>query len=390
MCLESRIAALLVALFSIVPSGGGSTPPGGGRPAAPIDLLPTPQISRSTPGVQIRGRLLTPDHEPLANGTVVIAPEDSDGSTSSIDGHLVPDGTFVFSNVPPGTYLIRALAQLRPNEPPLFALFRVTVRGRDVDAIELVLRPGATISGQIFIEPRSWVRPSTGSGRPEPADARDPRSGDDTARSTSLMDALAGVRVRAPLTDGGSFDDAPQTGHPARDGTFAVEGVMGGTHVLVLEGLPVPWVVKNVTYRGQDITDTGLQADSGQRLADVSITVTDQASEVSGSVRDGEGRVVPDARVLFVPVPAGLWPLASRRYARANTNRSGHYSVRGLPIGEYKAMAALELGDRDMYRRDILGTVRDRGVTVGIENDQARVVDLSVIDLPLQHRVAAR
>ena len=392
MCLESRIAALLVALFSVVPGGGDSTPPGDGRPTAPIDLLPTPQIShdpRSTGGVQIRGRLLTPDHEPLANGTVVIAPEDSDGSTSSIDGHLAPNGTFVFSNVPPGTYLIRALAQLRPNEPALFALFRVTVRGSAVDAIELVLRPGATISGQIIIEPGSSVGPSTGSGRPEPAEGRNPRSGDNTARGTSLMDALPGVRVRAPSSDGGSFDDAPQTGHPARDGTFAVEGVIAGTHVLVLEGLPIPWVVKNVTYRGQDITDTGLQADSGQRLGDVSITVTDRASEVSGTVRDGEGRVVPDARVLFVPVPAGLWPLASRRYARAIADRSGHYSVRGLPAGDYKVTAALEIADRDLYRRDILRDVRDLGHAFSLQNDQARVVDLSVTHLPLQHRVVA-
>jgi hypothetical protein len=386
MCLESRSAALLVALSSIVTTGGaGLTSPTAGWPTTTIaDSFATSRVSRqgrsTVPGVshgaQIRGRVVTADRQQLANGALVMTPEDSDGSASSIDGNLVPDGSFVFNNVPPGTYLIRALAQIAPNAPSLFALFRVTVRGQDVDGIELVLRPGATISGQIVIAPRSGVR--------------DPRSGDDTARSASLMAALAGVRVRAPLNDGGSFDDAPQTGQPARDGTFAVHGVMGGTHVLVLEGLPIPWCVENVTYRGQDITDTGLQADSGQRLSDVSITVTDRATEVSGTVRDAGGRVVPEARVLFAPVPAGLWPLASRRYARAITDASGHYSVRGLPIGEYKALAALELGDRDMYRRDILRTVREQGVAISLENEQARVVDLSVIELSRQHRAASR
>jgi Carboxypeptidase regulatory-like domain len=326
-------------------------------------------------GAQIRGRLVTPDHQLLANGVLVMTPEDSDGSASSIDGALVPDGSFVFENVPPGTYLMRALAQVRPNETSLFALFRVTVRNSDVDGMELVLRPGATISGQIIIDPRSGNR--------------DPRSGDDTARSASLMEALVGVRVRAPLNDGGSFDDAPQTGHPARDGTFTVQGVMGGAHLLVLEGLPIPWCVKNVTYRGQDITDTGLQADSGQRLSDVSITVTDQASEVSGTVRDGDGRVVREARVLFVPVPAGLWPLASRRYARAITDTSGHYSVRGLPPGDYKVIAALQLADRDLYRRDILGAVRDQGLAITLETEQISVVDLSLIQLRLQHHQLA-
>jgi len=310
-------------------------------------------------GAQIRGRLLTTDHQPLASGTLVMTPEDSDGSASSINGAMMPDGSFVFSNVPPGSYLIRALAQVKESDASLFALFRVTVRDRDVDGVEMLLRPGATISGRIIFDPGSVVRD------------------------------LTGVRVRAPFNDGGSFGDA-QTGEPRRDGTFTVQGVMAGAHLLVVEGLPAPWLVKNVMYRGQDITDTGLEADSGQRLAGIGITLTNRATEVSGTVRDGDGRVAPEARVLFVPVPAGLWPLASRRYARATTDTGGHYSVRGLPPGAYKVMAALELGDRDVYRRDILRAVRDQGVAMTLETEHARVVDLSVTQLTLQHRAATR
>jgi len=385
MCLESRSAALLVALSAIVTTGGaGLTSPTAGRPITTIaDAFATSPISHqgrsNVPdvplGARIRGRLVTADHRQLANGTLVMTPEDSDGSASSINGAMLPDGSFVFSNVPPGSYLIRALAQTTQNDTPLFALFRVTVRDTDVDGIDLVLRSGATISGRIIVDPGSGVR--------------DPGSGDDAVRSTSFTAALAGVRVRAPFNDGGSFGDA-QTGEPRRDGAFTVEGVMAGAHLLVAEGLPAPWSVKSVRYRGQDITDTGLQADSGQRLGDVSITVTNRATEVSGVVRDADDRVTPRARVLFVPVPAGLWPVASRRYARAITDTSGHYSVRGLPTGEYRVMAALELGDRDIYRQDILRAVRDHGVAISLENEQARVVDLSVTQLTPQHRVAAR
>jgi hypothetical protein len=340
-------------------------------------------------GAQIRGRLVTTDHQPLANGTLVMTAEDSDGSASSIDGAMMPDGSFVFSNVPPGTYLIRALAQVKKSNAALFALFRVTVRDRDVDGVEILLRPGATISGRIMFDPGSVVRLSTGSGRPEPAEGRDPGSGNDSAHTAALTRDLAGVRVRAPFNDGGSFGDA-QTGEPRRDGTFTVQGVMAGTHLLVVEGLPAPWSVKNVMYRGQDITDTGLEADSGQRLGGIGITLTNRATEVSGTVRDGDGRVAPEARVLFVPVPAGLWPIASRRYARATTDADGQYSVRGLPPGAYKVMAALELGDRDVYRRDILRAVRDRGVAITLETERARVVDLSVTQLTPQPRAATR
>ena len=385
MCLEGRSAALLVALSSIVNSGGaGLTSLTAGWPTttitAPFATSRTANDGRSSVpaapnGVRIRGRLVTADYQQLANGTLVMTPEDSDSSASSINGAMLPDGSFVFSNVPPGSYLIRALAQVQQNENSLFALFRVTVRERDVDGIELVLRPGATIAGRIILDPGSVVR--------------GPGSADDAARSASLIGALAGLRVRAPFSDGASFGDA-QTGEARRDGAFTVQGVMAGAHLLMVDGLPPPWSVKNVTYRGQDITDTGLQADSGQQLSGVSITVTDRATEVSGTVRDGGEQAAAGARVLFVPVPAGLWPLASRRYARAITDAIGHYSVRGLPTGDYRAIAALEIGDRDVYRRDILQAVRDHGVAITLETAQARVVDLSVVQLPLPHRAAAR
>ncbi len=394
MCLEGRSAALLVALCSIVTTaGGGSTPLTDGCPTRTIGPpLSTPRISHDTrqydartvrDGAQIRGRLVTADYRQLTNGTLVMTPEDSDGSASSINSAMLPDGSFVFSNVQPGSYLIRALAQTQQSDTSLFALFRVTVRERDVEGIELVLRPGATIAGRIIVEPGSGVRPSTGSGRPEAAEGRDPGSANGTARGAALIGALAGLRVRAPFNDGGSFGEA-QMGEARLDGSFTVQGVMAGAHLLMVDGLPPPWSVKNVTYRGQDITDTGLQADSGQRLAGVSITVTTRATEVSGTVRDGDERAAAGARVLFVPVPAGIWPIASRRYARAIANASGHYSVRGLSSGDYRVLAALELGDRDIYRRDILRAVRDQGVAITLETDQARIVDLSVIQLPLQ------
>jgi hypothetical protein len=312
-------------------------------------------------GAEIRGTLVTPDRRPLLNATLVMTPEERTGSAPSIDATMRPNGTFVFSDVPPGSYLIRALAQIEPNGAPLFAVFRVTVRGPDVVGITLILLPGATISGTLVVD--------SGSAPPS--------------------ETLARARVRAPFNDGGWFGDA-LTGTPQRDGSFAIRGVMAGPHLLVVDGLPAPWSVKSVTYRGQDITDTGFQADSGQRFDAVKITITDAANEVSGIVRDGGDRVVAHARVLFVPVPAQLWPTASRRFARSLTDAAGRYSVRGLPAGNYRVAAALELEDRDAYRAEVLRAVREEGVAVTLEETGARVVDLSLTRILLSPRVAVR
>ena len=315
----------------------------------------------SSASAEIRGRLLTPDRRQLSNGTLVMTPEDRDGSATEVNAIMRPDGSFLFSNVPPGSYLIRALARTDRDGRSLFALFRVTVRGRDVDGIELTLLPGAIISGRLMTE----------------------------SRSGSIGDAVASVRVRAPFDDGSPFGDA-QTGGPRRDGSFTIDGVMAGAHLIVVEGLPAPWSLKSVTYRGKDITDVGLQADSGQLLEDVRVTITTSASEVSGTVRDGEKHAVANARVLFVPVPAALWPVAGRRFARSLTDAAGRYSVRGLPAGDYRVAAGLELGDRDVYRGEVLHAVRDQGTAITLEAGASRVVDLVVGRLPLRPRVAAR
>ena len=315
----------------------------------------------SSAGTEIRGRLVLPDRRQLSNGTLVMTPEDRDASVAEVNAMMRPDGSFLFSNVPPGSYLIRALAQTDRDGSSLYALFRVTVRGRDIDGIELMLLPGAIISGRLIAE----------------------------SQDGSIGDVLASVRVRAPFDDGSAFGDG-QTGEPRRDGSFTIDGVMAGAHLIVVEGLPAPWSLKSVTYRGKDITDVGLQADSGQRLEDVKVTLTTRASEVSGTVRDGEKHAVPNARVLFVPAPAALWPVASRRFARSITDAAGRYSVRGLPPGDYRVAAAVELGDRDVYRGDVLRAVRDQGTAITLEAGASRVVDLVAGRLPLQPRVAAR
>ena len=370
MCLGGRSAALLVALGSIVSIAGGSAPPPGLRRAADFTLRASHQISAETSphsvavssaSAEIRGRLLTPDRRQLSNGALVMTPEDRDASAAEINAIMRPDGSFLFSNVPPGSYLIRALAQTNRDDRSLFALFRVTVRGSDIDGIELMLLPGAIVSGQLIAD----------------------------SPTGSIGDVVASVRVRAPFDDGSPFGDA-QTGGPRRDGSFTIDGVMAGAHLIVVEGLPAPWSLKSVTYRGKDITDVGLQADSGQRLEDVRVTITTRASEVSGTVRDAEKHAVPNARVLFVPVPAALWPVAGRRFARSLTDAAGRYSVRGLPAGDYRVAAGLELGDRDVYRGEVLRAVRDHGTAITLEAGAGRAIDLVAGRLPLQPRVAAR
>jgi len=373
MCLEGRSPALLVALASILVSacGGGrpfpvarpridSPPASSSNPPSP-SAVPTPSSVAQPAGVRVRGTIATPDRRQLINGSVIMIPAPDEGPIATVDAMILPDGSFAFSDVSPGTYQIRAMAQTEPGGQPLFALFRVAVRTADMEHVELVLVPGASVSGRINVEAEPGAKPP----------------------------ALAGVRVRAPFADGSSFGEA-LTGDVLRDGSFAIRGVMAGPHLFVIEGLPHPWVVKEVMHRGQDITDTGIQADSLRRFDDVRITITNVAGEVSGTVRDKDGRAVAGALVMFVPVPPQFWAPIGRRFSRPRTDAAGHYLVRGLPQGDYRAAASLELDDRDAYRPDIVRAVGEAGVAVSLDALATRVLDLPLARIAPLHRVSAR
>ena len=149
---------------------------------------------------RVSGRLNTPERKPLISAAVVMAHTDAAMSMPAEQASILPNGTFMFQSVPPGRYEIRARGESVPGGVAHFASFRLLVEGHDVRDITMELLPGATISGQVTFE-----------------------------SATGKHAAFTGLRVRAPLVDGRSFADA-LTGAVLPDGTYAIRGVMPGSH----------------------------------------------------------------------------------------------------------------------------------------------------------------
>jgi len=374
MCLEGRVPALLVALTSVVMSacsGGRPAPAAGPRVAAfsssssPIQIPSAtsapPDVARQPAGVRVSVTLITPDRRKLINGAVIMTPDADREPTASPTGDVTifPDGSFTFTGIQPGSYQIRGRADTDAGGASLFALHRIVVANKDV-TVKLTLLPGARVSGRVSADAVRTAKPAT----------------------------FAGLRIQAPFADGSSFGDAP-TGETLANGSFTIGGVMSGSHVVTVEGLPDPWVLKRVMYRGQDITDAGLDTDSGQRLDDVQVTITDVASEVSGTVRDAEGRGVAGATVLMIPAAQQFWTRVSRRFGRTSTDADGRYRYRGLPPGEYRVVA-WTLDDSDVYRRDLLQQLSDAGVILRLDALATRIIDLRLTPMAILRRTPAR
>lgn len=307
---------------------------------------------------RVSGTIATDDRRQLITGAVIMSPIHGEGLSTvpSRDVVILPDGSFSFRNVPPGNYQIRARGEPASQGASLFATFKILVEGHDINNLDMVMLPGASVEGAVLVEAARGSKPPL----------------------------LAGVRVRAPFTDGSSFGDS-LTGSVQPDGSYRIRGIMPGSHVVTLEGLRDPWVLKSVMYRGHDITDVGLDADTKEQYKDVRVTITDAAPEVSGIVHDVKGTPVVDAIVLIIPIAPQFWRPTSRRFALLHTDAAGRYRIKGLPSGEYRAVASIELDETEAYDREILQALVKGGAPVSL-GDRASVT----LDLPLTSPAATR
>ena len=313
-----------------------------------VSMADAPTISRApAPGVTVSGSIVTPDKTSLQSGAVLMNPivGDTLASHPADDVRFLPDGSFSFQNVAPGTYQIRARGQTTSGAATLFGSYRVHVIDRDVTGLRVVLRPGAIVTGTVEVQ-------SGEGGRPD----------------------LGRVRVRAPLVDGSSFADA-LTGVVLGGGRFRLAGVMEGEHYLRLDGLPEPWVLKQAFWRGVDVADMPFTATSGETIQGVRMVVSTQTNEIRGIVRDAAGGPVADATVVISPASYKRWLAGSPRFVIVRSGPDGAYGHRGLAPGEYRVGAAQNLSEADVRASRARGL---SGVVVRLGDAETRVVDLEL------------
>jgi hypothetical protein len=279
------------------------------------------------PPARVTGRLTADDGKPLFSAAIIMSPVEGSGvpMVAPRDPKLLPDGSFSFGEVVPGHYQIRARGQTDPAAVALFGTFALQIDGHDALDIQMTLSQGALLDGRLI------VQGSRGAKAPAPGS----------------------IRIRAPFIDGNSFGDS-LTGTVQPDGRFALRGMMKGSHQLVIDGLPAPWVVDSVSYRGSDITDVQFDVVHRQEFHDVRVTITDASREISGVVKNARDLPVANTGVLIFPRVPLFWARTNRRMRIAYTDRAGNFSLPGMPAGEYFAVASLAVDESDLGRRDRL------------------------------------
>jgi len=326
---------------------------------------------------RVSGMAIGSDGKPMSGAIVMLMPSMRDammfgpGGTARTD----KDGNFTLTSVTPGEYSLQVQSmggmfqttaggnvmafsfttsdapgnagQSAPAQRE-FGMASVNVAGEDVTGIVITGTRGAKASGTI-----------TFSGGMKP-------------------DGLTNSRVSAPSTDVDG-NPMPSLGNSQvkADGTFELDSLVGG-HIFRVQNLPRGWVLKRVTFNGEDVTDRGIDFKAGQDVEGIEIEATDKVTAIAGGVSNNAGPV-KDYTVVVFSEDEQKWVLPQNRWmALARPDQEGRFRVNNLPPGQYYAVAVEYVAQGEWQDPEWLARAAKSAAKVTLAEGATQTLDLKL------------
>jgi protocatechuate 3,4-dioxygenase beta subunit len=229
---------------------------------------------------------------------------------------------FDFEGLPDGEYeLIAGRTVSDEDDGGASAPRRLTIKGADVNGIELRLIQFASLSGRFILA----------------ADSADCQ-----------------IQQRKRLTDASTIlykDDATKRGYmpdrPDQQGAFTIRGLEAGRYRLAASLPHIEWYLRAITQTGPapanrpvDVSRQGLTLQPGERKTGLVVTVAEGAAFLSGNVSlSNEGAGLPTRlHVYLVPAESASADDALR-YVETEVESNGRFTMRHLAPGRYYLLA---------------------------------------------------
>jgi len=290
----------------------------------------------------------------LANRDLT-APDDSTAANGAGRLSLTPStGTFELDGVAPGSYELLA----RVADPAAgtglagFSWGRTSVDivDQDINGVSIAVNPSVVLRG--------------------------------TVRSDSGTNPGSGLRVGL-IPMGGSARIAlyqliatrPATVGP--DGSFVIMAVPPGSfRVGAVSGLPADSYIADVRQNARSVFDSGF--DVGSQTPDpIEIVISSGATAVDGFVRDALSGSASGATVALVP---GRGRIENRAlYHSTISDRSGHFTFRGVAPGEYQLFAWANAPRNADQSPSFFRMYEGQGRVVHLDRNAAVNMDITVI-----------
>jgi hypothetical protein len=320
-------------------------------------------VARLVSTVTLSGHVTRADGGSLQNVPLMLIMSTSgvtEGGATMMTRPVV-NGEFVFPDLEPGQYQIRAQARVTSdgrtsdsNVTGLSALADVTLGSEGVTNLNLVLDAGLTVTGHVTFD---------GLNAP-PADA-----------------GRVIVRLQPPSVSAGSL--ALVGGAATADGTFTLPGVQPGPYVLTATISATPaartWTLQSATMAGHDVLDTPFEIRAGSSPPPIEVHFTNRVTTLTGLFSDQSGRPISDYSLIVFPTNPDRW-LQNSRWMRAPSRPSsdGRFEFTGLPPGEYYLAAITTYDPQEWYTRPFLESVLPGAIKITLTDGQTTTQDLKV------------
>jgi len=248
-------------------------------------------------------------------------------------------GNFDVPNITPGSYIVQVSAG---------TVERATIEvvNANVENLSFVMGTGAVLPGRVRVD---------GPG-------------------TSLSLGADRVRVQlrglnVALTVSNNSVDA--------DGSFRIESISPGDFRAVVTSLPIELYAKEVRLGGIDLMNQTIRVTSGTPIAGtVDVLLSPNVSQIDGSVLDDRGQ--PIRGILAVLVPDRNRD-HTELFKTATTDQTGHYSIRGIPPGDYKLFAWETLESFGYFDPELLKQSESQGKAIHINESSKLSQDIRSI-----------
>jgi hypothetical protein len=249
------------------------------------------------------------------------------------------DGTFEIANVIPGAYNLVAVQQAQGQ---IYSTrTRLDVGPGGVSGINLAVRPGVEIPGQIYVE--------------------------GTAPANFQMNRLrVGLQSQDNLPLGNTVTQVDA------NGKFALANVPAMSYRVQVQGMPADAYLIAGRFGSTDALGDTLQVDSTGTL---SLQIGFSPGTVTGTVTDNRGQPVPSAITVLIPSVRNRLDL----YKTTNSDQSGNVNFTNVAPGDYKVIAWEDVPQGAYLNADFVQPYEDRAQSVHVERNTSPSVQLKII-----------
>lgn len=307
--------------------------------AAPQELQPGADWTgadfklRRLPTYHIRGRVTGATLRSRGAG-VLAWPCDQDQMAAMMSGvalrsSQLTNSRFDISGLVSGTYCLRVPGGMAP----------VTVKGADVDDVEVTVPPSFTVSGAVTID----------GAPPSPMPQIDIE-----LHSNTTQESAHGVMKS--------------------DGSFQLEGLYPGAYSLIVQQQGKLYV-KSVLYGSVDVTN-GL-IPSAQAGTALHITMGTDPGEINGTVQPGN--VESGMPVFITAFPEDAYATRQDMQRFIPSAAGGSFVLSNVPPGNYKVFAMQADDPGDMYNRDLMKLLEGSATSVTLRAGGREQVSVTAI-----------